>query len=199
MSKNNDEKFNVMTLGNSTVGKTSFILMLVEGTFTDIHLATYGIDYKSKTLTLPNKKSYKVNIYDTAGQERYQSISLNTIKNADGIILMYDITNKSSFDSISNWMKGIKEIKGDNFPIVLIGNKCDLESTRVISKEKGEELANLYKISFFETSNKNKVNIEQSFSEIVNIIIKYKENKNENKCNIKLNKNTNKNKSNCSC
>ena len=173
--KNELEKFNIMTLGNSTVGKTSYILRYTEKTFEEVYLTTLGIDFKTKIIKLPNNQKYRIDFYDTAGQERYKSISLNAIKNTQGVILMYDITNKKSFDAITKWMKDIIEAKGKEFPIVLLGNKCDMEENRQVTKEEGEKLAQQYNLSFFETSNKTGKNIEEAGLELINKILDIRE------------------------
>ena len=168
------EKINILVLGNSSVGKTSFILKYTENVFRASYLTTIGIDYKKKFINLNNKK-YKIDFFDTAGQERYKSIALNIIKNADGILLLYDVTQQGTFDSISQWINDIENVKGEDAIIVLIGNKCDLTEDRKIDKEKGEELANKYRVSFFETSNKFGTNIETAALELINQIIKKNE------------------------
>ena len=173
--KNELEKFNVMTLGNSSVGKTSYILRYTEKTFEEVYLTTLGIDFKTKIIKLPNNQKYRIDYYDTAGQERYKSISLNAIKNTQGVILMYDITNKKSFDAITKWMKDIIEAKGQDFPIVLLGNKCDMEQERQVTKDEGEKLAQKYNLSFFETSNKTGKNIEEAGLELINKILDIRE------------------------
>ena len=174
-----EEKFNIIALGNSTVGKTSYILKYTDDCFQQVYLATVGIDFKVKNITLPNNKKCKLHFYDTTGEERFKSISVNTVKNADGILLMYDITNKVSFEAITGWMSSIEDIKGGNFPIVLIGNKCDLENDeeqgRKVEKEEGEQLAKEYNISFYETSNKKGINIEEPMLDLINRIIEYKD------------------------
>ena len=174
-----EEKLNIIALGNSTVGKTSYILKYTDNCFQQVYLATVGIDFKVKNIILPNNKKIKLHFYDTTGEERFKSISVNTVKNADGILLMYDITNKVSFEAITGWMSSIEDIKGGNFPIILIGNKCDLENDkeqgRKVEKWKGEQLAKDYNISFYETSNKNGINIEEPMLDLINRIIKYKD------------------------
>ena len=173
--KNELEKFNIMTLGNSSVGKTCYILRYTEKTFEEVYLTTLGIDYKTKIIKLPNNQKYRIDYYDTAGQERYRSISLNAIKDTQGVILMYDITNKKSFDAITKWMKDIIEAKGQDFPIVLLGNKCDMEQERQVTKDEGEQLAQKYNLSFFETSNKTGKNIEEAGLELINKILDIRE------------------------
>ena len=192
MSKNEEkeekqEKINIFALGNTTVGKTSYIIKYTENTFQQVYLTTTGLDYKTKTIILPNNKEYILFFYDTAGEERFRSIAFNSIKNADGILLFYDITDKSSFESISSWMKSIYDAKEKNFPIILLGNKCDLKEERAVTKEEGKQKANQYGCSFYEISNKDRINIEEPSKELLDKIIEYqKGNNNSNKDNINL-------------
>ena len=167
----NEERINIMTLGNTEVGKSCFILRFTDNIFQEIYLATVGIDFKIKTETI-NNKQYKLFLYDTTGQEKYKSIALNIIKNAQGIILMYDITDRKSFESIPDWIKSVKDAKGSYFPMILLGNKLDKEDVRVIKEKEGKELADEYKIKFFETSNKTGTNIQEAGMALVNEILK---------------------------
>ena len=167
----NERRINLMILGNSKVGKTCFILRYTDNIFQEVYLSTIGIDFKTKTETV-NNKQYKIYLYDTTGQEKYKSIALNIIKNAQGIILMYDITDRKSFESIPDWIKSVKDAKGSNFPMILLGNKLDKEDVRVIKEKEGKELADEYKIKFFETSNKTGINIQEAGMALVNEILK---------------------------
>ena len=203
-----DEKLKsikIFTLGNSSVGKSCFILKFTENKFEYEHLMTAGINLKMKTIELPNKKRFKIKFYDTAGQERFKSISSNSIKSADGVILMYDITNQKSYDDISIWMENIIEHKGQEFPMVLLGNKCDLDEQRIISIEEGNELAQKFNLKFFETSNKLGTNINDAGLELINQIIeknKDKFDKDENEkeiIQISENKTKKKKKISCNC
>lgn len=196
------EKINIITLGNATVGKTCFILRYTENFFQPVYLSTNSIDSQNKQITLPNSKTYNIVLYDTCGQERFKSISFNFIKNADGVLLMYDITNKESFEEINNWMKSIIELKRINFPVVLIGNKSDLEEKREVTKEEGENLAQLYGMSFFETTNVHGTNVEEACTELINKIIENEEYKNKitgkkEKKKISLDKSNNNSKTGC--
>jgi small GTP-binding protein len=188
-----EERINIMTLGNSEVGKTCFILKYTENFFQELYLTTVGIDFKIKNETI-NNKQYKLFLYDTTGQEKYKSIALNIIKNAQGIILMYDITNKNSFESIPEWIRSIKDAKGDNFPMILLGNKLDKEDIRIVSEKEGKELAKEYNMQFFETSNKDGTNIQEAGLALVNEILKNQENEikdsfiSKSSCNSKLSK-----------
>ena len=173
----NEDIINIMTLGISSVGKTSFIFRFTENTFQNLFISTIGIDYKVKIIEIENIK-YKLIFYDTAGQEKFKSVAPNLIKKAHGIIIMYDITNKSSFDSIPEILKDIKGEKGNDFPMILIGNKIDLEQDREIKKEEGKDLASKNGIEFFEISNKEGINIQEAGFAIVNKILEKRKDNN---------------------
>ena len=145
-------------------------MKFTDNTFQESYLATYGMDFKTKFVTINNNK-YRVDLYDTAGQERFRSVSINSIRMSDGVILIYDITNEFTYETIYSWMDNIYDVKGKDFPVILIGNKCDKDDERVVSKEKGEELAKRYNIIFFETSNKMGINIEEAGLKLINKIV----------------------------
>ena len=161
----------VITLGDSGVGKTNFIFRFIDDKFSLNYFSTYGIDAKFKNVKLDNGCEIKFKIFDTAGQERFKSISTNYIKKANGILLMYDISDKDSFNNIENWMETINENSGSKMSIVLIATKCDLKEDRKITKEEGEELAKKFGLHFYETSSKNNINIKEAFYDIANQVI----------------------------
>ena len=179
----NEEKIKIIILGNSKVGKTSFIIRFTKNKFDETYITTIGIDCIYRIINLENKL-YKLMFYDTAGEERYKSIPKNHIKNMQGIILMYDITDKSSFDSIIDWISDVKDIKGENFPMILVGNKIDLNESREVTEEMGYELAEKNQIEFFETSNKDGTNIQDAGLEIVYKILGETESLKENNSRI---------------
>ena len=194
MTEKNDSlfKINIFVLGNAGVGKTCFILKYINNFYQSDYLNTIGIDVMAKTITLSNGEQVKISFYDTAGEERFRAISLNLIKTADGILLMYDITDENSFKAIPGWLNSIKQVKGSEFPIILIGNKYDLENERKIQEEDGKKEAEKYELSFYESSNKEGINIDEPVMELVSVItkdLKKNKEKNENKDNktIKLN------------
>ena len=174
MSEKNKNKIyeaKIITLGDSGVGKTNFIFRFIDDKFSLNYFSTYGIDAKFKNVKLDNGCEIKFKIFDTAGQERFKSISTNYIKKANGILLMYDISDKNSFNNIGNWMVTIKENAGSKMSILLIATKCDLKNERVISKEDGENLAKEYGIHFYETSSKDNINIQKAFYDIAEQVI----------------------------
>ena len=165
-----EELITIMTLGKCSVGKSSFILRFTDNRFENTYLTTVGLDFRFRLVNIKDIQ-YKVLFYDTVGQEKYHSIAPNIIKKANGIIIMYDITNKSTFDSIREIIESINEEKGKDFPMILIGNKIDLENEREIKKEEAEELAEKYGMEFFEISNKEGINIEKAGLSIVKKIL----------------------------
>ena len=167
------EEIKIITLGNSAVGKSSFIIKYTENKFKEDYLFTLGIDYKNKVIKLKSGKDVRLKIFDTAGQERFKSCSASFIKKAQGIILIYDISNLGSFKSINNWMESIKELAKEKLPIILVGNKCDLsDDKREVSIKEGQDKANEFNIPFFETSCKNGININEVFEKLIENIIK---------------------------
>ena len=172
------EDIKIITLGNSAVGKSSFILKYTDNSFSQEYLSTLGVDYKHKKIKLKNGKDVRVRIFDTAGQERFKSVSLSFIRKADGVILMYDISDLDSFKAVDNWIKSIRETGKEKLPIILVGNKCDLsDNKRKISLVEGQDKANEFQIPFYETSCKDGINIKEVFEKLVDDIIE-KGNKN---------------------
>ena len=186
----------IMLLGDSQVGKTSLILRLTGNKFDGNILTTIGKEsYIYETIL--HDINIKIKIFDTAGQERFKSISQNYIKKANGVLLMYDISDEASFNNIENWMQNIQDNSGNKMCIVLVATKCDLVEERVVSKESGEKLAEKYGIHFYETSSKDNINIEKSFYDIAEQIIEKNKGKKVFEKNIDLNKKHNKKKECC--
>ncbi|XP_043411172.1 ras-related protein Rab-8B isoform X1 [Prionailurus bengalensis] len=121
-----------------------------------------GIDFKIRTIELDGKK-IKLQIWDTAGQERFRTITTAYYRGAMGIMLVYDITNEKSFDNIKNWIRNIEEHASSDVERMILGNKCDMNDKRQVSKERGEKLAIDYGIKFLETSAKSSTNVEEAF------------------------------------
>ena len=163
-----DIVYKVLLLGDSTVGKTCFLLRYCDKTFQDAHLSTIGLDYRVKTMTLKNKKNIKLQIWDTAGQDRFRAITKNYYKGANGIILIYDVTNLQTYENVKNWITQIREETNPNVVIYLAGNKIDIpQEERAVKTEEGKEIANEYKLQFKETSAKDGINVNEVFQELV--------------------------------
>ena len=154
--------YKILLLGDSTVGKTCFLLRYVDDSFLDLHMATIGLDYRLKTMILDNQQIVKVQLWDTAGQDKFRAITRNYYKGASGIILIFDVTNINSYENIKKWIIEIKEEISDKVSIVLIGNKIDNVNGRKITREQGDKLAGEIGVKFFEASAKTGEGINES-------------------------------------
>ena len=164
----------ILLIGDSHVGKTSIILKYVDDFFPEEHIATIGIEYKDKII---NKDGYniRIQIWDTAGQERFNSITKNIYRNTNGVLFVYDVTNRKSFNSMKNWIKDTEKIDKDIKGIIL-GNKIDLEEKQINTDEL-EELGNKMKMKFLETSAKENINVKEAFNLMVEELLKGKSEK----------------------
>ncbi|KAK6146944.1 hypothetical protein DH2020_017856 [Rehmannia glutinosa] len=175
-----DYLIKLLLIGDSGVGKSCLLLRFSDGSFTTSFITTIGIDFKIRTIELDGKR-IKLQIWDTAGQERFRTITTAYYRGAMGILLVYDVTDESSFNSnhssfridfilfsdIRNWIRNIEQHASDNVNKILVGNKADMdESKRAIPTSKGQALADEYGIKFFETSAKTNMNVEEVFFSI---------------------------------
>lgn len=125
-----------------------------------------GIDYRVKKLSVDGK-AVKIHLWDTAGQEKYRSVTLNFYKGVDGIILVFDLTSETSFSNIPHWIRQIKLYAAENVAMVLLGNKCDIIDEKNVSMVKIEKLCSEYSLKYIETSAKTNNNIEKAFMLII--------------------------------
>ena len=154
-------------IGDSTVGKTCFLNRYFKNQFTETFLSTIGIDKEMKHVKVGND-SYKLTVWDTAGQERFRCLPKKYYQNADGVLLLFDVTLEETFQSVSNWMKDVKENanKESDISLYLIGNKID-KPDRVISREKAEEMAKSLGMKYFEVSCKINMNIPEVMARMI--------------------------------
>ena len=164
-----DLLYKIIIIGDSNVGKSNILSRYTKDQFQGNSKATVGVELGTKFVKVEGVGA-KLQIWDTAGQERYRSLTSSYYKGCHGCFIVYDITNEQSFESINTWYEQAVKEAGKEVSIILVGNKCDLENERKISKEKGEEKARSMNASFFETSALSKVNIDDIFKEIVNNI-----------------------------
>ena len=179
-----DVKYKIMVLGESKVDKTQLIKRYTKDQFGGVYLTTVGMDFQDKIIEIEDKK-VRLQIWDTAGQERFRNVTKSYFQSFQGFVLVYDIANKRSFESLYFWMDQIKLNGPENVKTILVGNNCDLINERQVSFEEGENFAKKYNIKFFEASAKDGTNVNELFFYIANEI--YQENK-ENKANKILEK-----------
>ena len=162
----------MMLLGDGQVGKTSLISRLTGNKFDDSPMTTIG---KETYLydTILHDINIKIKIFDTAGQERFKSMSANVIKNVEGLILTYSIASKESFNNLDNWLNQLNNVSDiSKTPIILVGNKSDLKDLREVDYEEGEDYAKEHDFHFFETSAKTGENVKEAFDYIFELLYK---------------------------
>jgi small GTP-binding protein len=165
---NNETILKIIILGSSEVGKTSILNRYFNNEFKQNLLSTIGIDFKTKYFKFDEEK-VKFNFIDTAGQEKFRAISVNYLKGTNGVILVYDITNKETFDLIRSWIQDINDNNKSNIGKVLLGNKLDLEEKRDVLVEDAEELAKELNCKHFEVSAKTGEGVNEALDEIARI------------------------------
>ena len=171
MDKEQDEEdyrlYKILLLGDCAVGKSCLLLRYCENSFQESHLATIGLDFRLKTITLENNRKIRIQIWDTAGEDRFRSITRNYYKGAHGIVLIYDVTDQQSFQHIKDWVDKIKEESKEGVIIYLVGNKIDLIDKRIITNADGKKLSEEIKIKYYETSAKDSIGVNEVFENLV--------------------------------
>ncbi|KAL6116774.1 cracr2a [Pungitius sinensis] len=165
-----DRLFKVVLVGNSSVGKTSLLRSFCEGRFRPSTTATVGVDYSVKTLTLDNMQ-VAMQLWDTAGQERYRSITKQFFRKADGVVVMYDVTVEESYRAVRPWLSNVQEAAGEGIPILLLGNKMDMDGDREVSFKEAEQLARENKVMFFEVSAYTAKNVTESLTHLARVLM----------------------------
>ncbi|MCO5606874.1 hypothetical protein L7F22_061065 [Adiantum nelumboides] len=156
----------LLLIGDSGVGKSCLLLRFADDSFTTSFITTIGIDFKIKIIELDGKR-VKLQIWDTAGQERFRTITTAYYRGAMGILLVYDVNDKATFDNVRNWIKNIEQHASESVNKVLIGNKADMDpSKRAVTTAQGQALADEFGIKFFETSAKTSLNVDNAFHTI---------------------------------
>ncbi|KAK1444776.1 hypothetical protein BgAZ_106820 [Babesia gibsoni] len=165
------QRIKIVLLGEQSTGKTSIVTRFVYDHFVQQYAATIGIDFLSKVVTV-NGKTMRLQLWDTAGQERFRTLMPSYIRDSSAAIVVYDITNRESFERVKEWVKDIKELRGDKAIIVIVGNKTDLLDKRKVSYDEGEEEAGKLECLFCETSAKNGDNINDLFNTMATELLK---------------------------
>ena len=169
-----DLLFKLILIGDSSVGKSNILSKYLKNEFDENSKATVGVEFGTKNILI-NGKKIKIQIWDTAGEERYRSITSAYYKGAKGAFIVYDITRKTTFDNIDKWISDLR-LNGDkNICIIILGNKSDLIEQRQIQEKDGKKKAEMFKTAFLETSALNGDNIAKAFDELIEQI--YQNNK----------------------
>lgn len=164
------DNFKVVMLGDASVGKTTLVARWIFNEFKCDTKPTLGTAYQEKKVPYTNGKHYKINIWDTAGQEEYFSFTSVYCRDAKGAMIVFDLTKFSTFENVKKWVSIIRD-NGD-VPIVLCGNKSDLDTERAVSSEVAYELAQSFNATYFETSAITSHNVQEAFTELSHSIIK---------------------------
>ena len=157
--------------GETSVGKTCIIRTFLGLEFLETHLSTVGIEKNNSMLKMETGEKIKVKLWDTAGQERFHCISLSTIKNSQGVIVVFDLTNRESFDRVIHWLNIVRDFS-KKMPVALFGNKSDLKNERDITKEEIDSLCEKENLVYFETSAKANTGIQEGINKIANLAFK---------------------------
>jgi Ras-related protein Rab-1A len=157
-----DYLFKLLLIGDSGVGKSCLLLRFADDTYTESYISTIGVDFKIRTIELEGK-TVKLQIWDTAGQERFRTITSSYYRGAHGIIVVYDVTDNDTFTNVKQWLQEIDRYASEGVNKLLVGNKSDLTSKKVVEYTVAKEFAEQLNIPFLETSAKNATNVEQAF------------------------------------
>jgi small GTP-binding protein len=162
--------YKFIIIGSSGVGKTCLLKRLIDGTFTEDSASTIGVEFDSLILNIDNRK-VKLQIWDTAGQERFRSISKTYYRNAVGCILVFDLTDRKSFDSLTSWLNDVHALCDSNAVVQLIGNKSDLSARRVVTMVEAEAFARQHQMGYMEASAKAGDNVRDAFVHVASTIM----------------------------
>eukprot|EP01083_Nonionella_stella_P016365 45718_1 len=158
--------FKFVVIGDSSVGKSSLLLQFTDKRFNPVHDLTIGVEFGTRTITLNDETTVKIQIWDTAGQETFRSITRSYYRNTAGVLLLYDVTNRETFMHIPQWLSDARQHSSEAVKAILVGNKCDLEATREISTEEGYQFAQTNGLLFIETSAKTAHNVDRTFIQL---------------------------------
>ena len=162
MANNYNYLFKYIIVGDSSVGKSNLLMKFAHNKFTEDYQATIGVEFGAKNIEI-EQQIYRVQIWDTAGQENFRSITKAYYKNSVCAMVVYDITNDNSFKHVQNWIEDIRNQSSKTVLIILVGNKIDLEDKRAVESKEAEDFANEKGFLFYEVSAKTGENVEDLF------------------------------------
>jgi len=159
----------ILIIGDTGCGKSCLLVRFTDDTFNENFISTIGVDFKIRTLKVDGKV-VKLQIWDSAGQERFRNITSSYYRGAHGIIVVYDITDSSSFDHVAMWLKEIEKFAADNVSTIVVGNKSDMAEKRAVETERASDFCQRIGMPFLETSAKNSTNVEEAFLTMSRVI-----------------------------
>jgi len=154
--------FKYIIVGDTAVGKSCLLLQFTDKRFQAQHDLTIGVEFGSRTITI-EQNQVKLQIWDTAGQEKFRSITRSYYRGAAGALLVYDVTRRETFEHVAGWLEDCVKYSSQSIVIMLIGNKSDLDSQRQVTRQEGEEFARKHGLFFLETSAKTAENVDEAF------------------------------------
>lgn len=163
--------FKYIIIGDTGVGKSCLLLQFTDKRFQPVHDLTIGVEFGARMITIDGRQ-IKLQIWDTAGQESFRSITRSYYRGAAGALLVYDITRRETFMQLEKWLNEARENASENMVIMLIGNKVDLDHKRAVTYEEGAEFAKANDLIFLETSAKTAANVEEAFVQTAQSIYK---------------------------
>ncbi len=162
MNSEYDHLFKLVIIGDTSVGKSCLLVRFADHSYSESYISTIGVDFKIRTIELDGKV-IKLQIWDTAGQDRFRTITSTYYRGAHGIIVVYDITVLDSFNNVKVWLTEIDRYASDNVCKLLVGNKCDLADRRHVEYDVAKTFADRLSMPFIETSAKTATNVEKAF------------------------------------
>mmetsp|Transcript_20126 Transcript_20126/g.29936 ORF Transcript_20126/g.29936 Transcript_20126/m.29936 type:complete len:208 (-) Transcript_20126:96-719(-) len=160
----------ILLIGDSGVGKSSLLLRFCDGSFPECYISSIGVDFKEKTLTVKGEE-VPLQVWDTAGQERFRTITSSYYRGSHGVLIVFDISDKGSFENIKDWLQEVNQYGEKDVVKVLVGNKTDLNSKRVVETELAQQLAKDLQLTYLETSAKNDEGVDQLFNHLTELMI----------------------------
>eukprot|EP01119_Soliformovum_irregulare_P025317 TRINITY_DN9330_c0_g1_i1.p1 TRINITY_DN9330_c0_g1~~TRINITY_DN9330_c0_g1_i1.p1 ORF type:complete len:201 (-),score=51.32 TRINITY_DN9330_c0_g1_i1:38-640(-) len=160
----------ILLVGESGTGKSSLLLRYAEDTFSTTFMTTIGIDFKYKQMQVGDQE-IRLALWDTAGQEKYRVITSSFYRGAHGVILVYDITNRESYQMLERWVADIAKYAPTTTTVMIVGNKSDMEEKRLVESDEAFQFAKAHKMAYMETSAKQKTNVDAIFASLADKIV----------------------------
>eukprot|EP01017_Pseudomicrothorax_dubius_P036446 TRINITY_DN5216_c0_g1_i3.p1 TRINITY_DN5216_c0_g1~~TRINITY_DN5216_c0_g1_i3.p1 ORF type:complete len:216 (-),score=48.70 TRINITY_DN5216_c0_g1_i3:125-772(-) len=168
-----DFLFKIVLVGDSGVGKSCLLLRFADDSFNENYLATIGVDFRFKTIEI-DQSTVKLQMWDTAGQEKFRCITNAYYKGADAVVIVFDTNNRTSFENVSLWLDQVQEFASEEVEVILAGNKCDLQYTREVNVDEILEYSKANRLTYHEVSAKMNIKVFELFVSLSKRLIEKK-------------------------